>query len=149
MVGGEHYLKNSALQLLRLGIDSAFNSLNKRITYQINELTNYKYVYRKAQATPGLLIIWHIDFCLWYIHLRIAKKIWIFLVVHLPCSSQIHSLQKVPFGAFCLHFHGTIKLRYSAVGGAQVPLLVEMQFRFFCPEETTAYHNTFSDWRET
>ena len=50
----EHFLKISAPQLLRFGIDSVLKILNKRIT----QLMNHEGVYRTAPATPGLLIIW-------------------------------------------------------------------------------------------
>ena len=50
----------SAPWLLRFGIDSVVNILNKRMTQimtdLINELMNYKGVCRTALATPGLLI---------------------------------------------------------------------------------------------
>ena len=56
MVGGEHYVKISASQLLRLGIDSVLHILNERMTYQsINQLINKENVYRTASATPGLV----------------------------------------------------------------------------------------------
>ena len=38
MVGGENSQKNSAPQLLGLGIDSVLKILNKKITYIINQL---------------------------------------------------------------------------------------------------------------
>ena len=51
MAGGEHSLKSSVPQLLRLGIDSVLKVLNKRMT----QLMNHKGVYRTAPATPALL----------------------------------------------------------------------------------------------
>ena len=54
MVGGEHSLKISAPNLLRFGMDSVLEILNKRITYQMNELIINEGVYRTALATRGL-----------------------------------------------------------------------------------------------
>ena len=59
MVGVEHYLKISASQLLRFGMDSVWKILIYRITQLMNELMNelinHEGVYRTAPATPGLL----------------------------------------------------------------------------------------------
>ena len=60
MVGGEHYLKIWATQLLLFGIDSALKILNKSITELLNDWINYKDVYRTAQASPGLLKSHHV-----------------------------------------------------------------------------------------
>ena len=57
IVGGEHYLKISAPQLIWFGIDSGLKKLNKRITYWINELIIDKCLYRTAPATPCLILI--------------------------------------------------------------------------------------------
>ena len=55
MVGGEHYLKMSAPQLLRFEMDSVLKILNKK-DHLINESINYKGVYGTALATTSLLI---------------------------------------------------------------------------------------------
>ena len=55
MVGGEHYLKISAPQLLRFGIDSVLKILNERITQSMNELMSDEGVCRTAPAPPGQL----------------------------------------------------------------------------------------------
>ena len=55
MVGGEHSLKISALQLLRFGIDSVLKILNERITDSINQLMSNGGDCRTALATPGVL----------------------------------------------------------------------------------------------
>ena len=50
MVGGEHFLKISAPQLLQFGIDSVLKILNEMVTQWINESMNDEGVCR---AAPG------------------------------------------------------------------------------------------------
>ena len=56
MVGGEHYLKSLALQLLWLGNEGVLKIYPQRMTYSIIQLfMDDKCVCRTALATPGLL----------------------------------------------------------------------------------------------
>ena len=55
MVVGEHSLKTLAPQLLRFGVDRVLKIFSQRMNELINELINYKFDYRTALATPGLL----------------------------------------------------------------------------------------------
>ena len=74
MMGGEHFLKMSAPQLLGLGIESVLMILNKRITQWMNQWISDKDVCRTAPATPGLLSI-YVGFleCLKYIYILSNK----------------------------------------------------------------------------
>ena len=55
MVKGKHFLKISALQFFRFGIDSVLKILNKRITESMHELINDGGDCITASATLGLL----------------------------------------------------------------------------------------------